>query len=470
MKKDKRNQNTKAIREIDSTSCVIDLGKVSAFVNSSTPTDINALVQSISTSNDYTSEPISVSDRYRGYVPWGTNNDLPYKVIKAHMEDEVLSQNMHFNALTCYGSGLRYTTRDKKEITDTEILDFFRYNRPVKYFLDQCHDMKNFLFSVSVIIVNTEGSKIVKLRHKEAVHCRFETCNPATGIIEHLFYGDWEDKTPTIDDLEVIPVLDYYDPIGDLLTRFGKLPNDEGKLGEMTEQRKFAIINIFPTVGKKYYPIPPAWSNFKSGWYEYKRLIPLKKITKLKNTAPIKYQVEINKLYWQGLFESENITDPEKQRERRKKEFENIKDFLLGLENSNKVWITGFYVDPHGKENQMIRITVVDQSKEGGELIEDSAEASNMACYAAAVHPALIGASPGKSQGNFSGSVQRELFTIKQALEKPYHDILLEPYQIISIFNEWGDIMFDIPVITLTTLDKGADATENTMREPIANT
>jgi len=142
-----------------------------------------------------------------------------------------------------------------------------------------------------------------------------------------------------------------------------------------------------------------------------------------------------------------------------------VKNFLTGLENSGKLWITGFYVDQKGNEVKMVRINVIDTSKEGGDWIEDSEEASNMICYADNIHPTLVGATPGKNKSNFSGSVQRELFTMKQALEKPYHDILLESLFVIKEYNEWTDFIYDIPVITLTTLDKGSDTEEQTMRQ-----
>ncbi|WP_419033313.1 hypothetical protein [Dysgonomonas gadei] len=455
------------IHVIDSSSAVLDLGGSQTFVNT---VDIHEMESLLSSANDdEKTTPVTIDEKYRGYVPWGSDNQKPYSVIQLVEDDEVLSENKLFNALTCYGSGLTYKSRlEGKEVSD-EVSKFFKYNRPPKYFLDQCADMKYFFFTVTVIIMDKEGNKIVRIRHKEACHCRFETCNPKNGKIEHLFYGDFEDKMPKLEDLEVIPVLDYYDPIGDLEIRFGRLPDDDGKLrsgNQITKERKFAIINKFPTVGDKYYPTPPSWSIFRSGWYEYSRLIPYKKIRKLKNSSSVKYLVEIHKDYWAGLFEEENITDPKAKVDRKKQQYAEIREFLTGIENANKMWVSGYYTNPHsGKEVSMIKITLVDITKEGGELIEDSAEANNMKCYADAVHSALIGANPGKTAGNFSGSVQRELFTIKQALEKPYHDILLEPLYIVKEFNKWDDVVFDVPVITLTTLDKGKDAEENTLRE-----
>ena len=53
--------------------------------------------------------------------------------------------------------------------------------------------------------------------------------------------------------------------------------------------------------------------------------------------------------------------------ERIKKEKENIKNFVSGIENSGKVWITGYYIDPNGREVRMVRINVVETGKEGGD-------------------------------------------------------------------------------------------------------
>ncbi|MFV0538846.1 MAG: hypothetical protein ACK5M3_16000 [Dysgonomonas sp.] len=466
----KENKN---IEILDSSSAILHLENSAAFVNILDIAEMDSLLESANDDEKTTPTQIGDGKKYRGYVPWGSDNEKPYSVMKLVEDDEVLSENKLFNALTCYGSGLTYKSKKEGAEVSDEIKKFFKYNRPPKYFLDQCADMKYFFFSVTVIIVDKEGMKIVKIRHKEACNCRFETCNPENGRIEHLFYGDFDGNTPAFDELEIIPVLDYYDPIGDLEERFGRIPNNDGitrKGNEITTERKFAIINKFPTVGDKYYPTPPSWSIFRSGWYEYSRLIPYKKIKKLKNSTSVKYLVEIHREYWKGLFEDEKITDPEVQIARKKKQYEEIREFLTGIENQNKMWISGYYTNPQtGKEVNMIKITLIDTTKEGGELIEDSAEANNMKCYADAIHSALIGANPGKSSGNYSGSVQRELFTIKQAMEKPYQDVLLEALYVVKEFNQWDDIVFDVPVITLTTLDEGKDAEENTLREPNNN-
>jgi hypothetical protein len=126
--------------------------------------------------------------------------------------------------------------------------------------------------------------------------------------------------------------------------------------------------------------------------------------------------------------------------------------------------LSDFHTDLDGHETRSVRINAVDTSKAGGDRIEDLEEASNMICHAGNIHPGPAGAASGKSKNSFSGSVQRGLFTVKQAPEKPYHDILPEPLSVIKEYSGQEDFTCDVPVITLTTSDKGKDAEENTLR------
>ena len=134
---------------------------------------------------------------------------------------------------------------------------------------------------------------------------------------------------------------------------------------------------------------------------------------------------------------------------------------MTGIENAGKAMISGYYVDPNGKENRMVRIVPLNDAnkKEGGNWSDDMSEASNALCFAFGIHPNLVGATPGKSQMNNSGSDKRELFTLKQAIEKPCHDILTKPYHLILHYNGWSDkVTVDVPMIQLTTLDENKDA------------
>lgn len=79
-------------------------------------------------------------------------------------------------------------------------------------------------------------------------------------------------------------------------------------------------------------------------------------------------------------------------------------------------------------------------------------------CFTMRVHSNLVGSVSGKSQTNNSGSDKRELYTIAQALQKPYHDLLFSVHRLIIRFNKWQNVTPDCPFIQLNTLDENKDA------------
>lgn len=136
----------------------------------------------------------------------------------------------------------------------------------------------------------------------------------------------------------------------------------------------------------------------------------------------------------------------------------NIINFLTGMENSGKVLFSTFYVSPNGEEQHDVVINKIETDKEGGDWATDIVEAINMMCFTMRVHSNLVGSVPGKSQTNNSGSDKRELYTIAQALQKPYHDLLFAVHRLIIRFNKWTAVKPDCPFIQLTTLDENKDA------------
>ena len=394
------------------------------------------------------------------YMPWGADNELPFRLMQTISSDEVLSQNLYFNILTAYGGGLKYVDRSTQQPSENPAVEeFMLHNSLDEFFLEQCTDIKAYYFAVAVLILSKDGEKIVQIRHKDACYCRFEKAD-RKGRINHVFFANWRRLSSlTKKDVEMVTLLDEKDPLGHLQVLLGKAPGADGQKRERTTARKFAVVMKFPTPGQRYYPTPYYSAIFRGDWFDLKRLIGKAKKAKIRNSASVKYHVEINREYWTSIFESEGIHDKLKQAERVKKEKENIKNFITGSENAGKVWISSYYVDSYGNEKSMVRITRVDTSKEGGDWSEDIQETSNMLCYAWNVHPNMVGATPGKSQSNNSGSDKRELFTLKQSLETAIHDMLLKVHKLVIHYNKWHtEVKPYVPLILLTTLDKNTDA------------
>ena len=411
--------------------------------------------------DDDLTETISIGGRQYEYVPWGGDNMLPYHVQVLIGKNMVTSQCQQFNSLTCYGQGLQFFERGDGEkprrASDPEIRSFCLRNALHLQFWEQATDMKYYFFSVLSITLSRDGKKVVQLRHQDACHCRFSPRNKK-GLSEYVIVANWRKGTPT--RARVFPLLDEVDPLGDLMVRLGREPDPEtGKCTAGTSDRSFAIVCKVPTVGHQIYPMPYYFSIFLDAWYDIYRLIGVGKRYMIKNTAAPRWQVEIHRNYWNNVCNEEGITDPEKRKERIKKERQNITEFCTKPENAGKAWITSYDTVLEGKETRMVRIYALGaDKKEGGDWSEDMGEAANSLCFAMGVHPNMVGATPGKSQMNNSGSDKRELFNLKQAIEKPWHDVMEVPYHVTMHFNGW-DEKYDIqvPMIEMTTMDKNKE-------------
>ena len=399
--------------------------------------------------------PVRLSDSL-SYMPWGADNQMPYGVLDLIEKDETLSTCQMFNAEICYGNGLQYNTDACTASIKEQVSDFLLANNLASYFLGVCQDFKHFGWAVSVIILDKEGKHIVGLHRKEACYCRFSPANKH-GIIENVLYANWKKSISSLDDVEVIALLNTESPWIDLQARMEK----------HTHLRKFAVVSRVPTPDSTYYPIPYYASLFRGKWYNIKQLIGMAKEAKLKNSAPIKYHIEVSERYWTNIFKRERITDQKKMQERVVEEKRKIIDFLTGAENSGKALFSTFYVSPTGEEQHEVVINnIEDGSKEGGDWATDIQEAVNMFCFTMRVHSNLVGSVPGKSQSNNSGSDKRELYTIAQALQKPYHDLLFTVHRIIMKFNQWKDAFPECPFIQLTTLDENKDAKQVSSDRP----
>ena len=71
--------------------------------------------------------PVEINKRL-SYVPWGSDNDMPYHILELIEKDETLSTCQVFNAEVCYGSGLRYNTEACTLGVKEEVDDFFLDN------------------------------------------------------------------------------------------------------------------------------------------------------------------------------------------------------------------------------------------------------------------------------------------------------------------------------------------------------
>lgn len=395
------------------------------------------------------------------YYKWGRDDQMPYNIIELIGSDEVLSANKLFLTQMCFGMGLRFFKKeDEKALLDDDLQDFINDNAIQEMFVSMIEDMKFFCWSLDVVILNKDNSRIVSIVHKEVENCRL-CVTDELGRFTKALYGDFTSNgDASYENVEHIELLDKNAPWKDLKRRVGLLPLEDGSIVEKCDCHKFGILTRMPVPGSRIYPIPPYAAVFKGGWVEIKKLIQMNIKATLKNSNSFKYHVEISKKYWTAKFKEEKVMgDPVRELDVMNKHKKRIVDFLSDVESKGKTLISEYMLDVNGKEEQMIRINTIETKKQGGEWSDDITEACNMLCYSDGIHPNLIGAVPGKTQTNNSGSDKRELFTMKQAMEDMYHKIMMKPFITVLYFNGWKDVAVDVPLIQLTKLDEHMDAT-----------
>ncbi|MCM1522799.1 MAG: hypothetical protein NC039_09140 [Muribaculaceae bacterium] len=395
--------------------------------------------------------PVPIGDSSVSYMPWGANNMLPFDLIEKFEQDETLSVCRDFQAETLYAAGLQYRQRDTastpSSLIASEIEAFTLDNDLPAYFLGICRDLRMFEFAVTVLILSEDGTRITNIHRKEAAYCRFQKADP-DGTIPAVLYANWRLPVTDLSQVEMLPLIDPRRP----RTHLRRLA--------AAGVRKMAAVTRLPQTDSLYYPIPTYGALFRGKWYNIKRYIAIAKEAKIKNSAPIKYLIEISQRYWDTLFMAEHIVDPARQLMKVNEVKQEMIDFLTGARNSGKAIFAGYLSTPDGKESHDIKITKIESDVEGGDWASDHAEAINMLCFAMRVHSNLVGSVPGKAQSNNSGSDKRELYTIAQAMQKSYRECALRLHRLIIDHNGWAGVEPVCPIIQLTTLDAHADSRE----------
>ncbi|MDD5821848.1 MAG: hypothetical protein PUD23_07340, partial [Prevotella sp.] len=229
---------------------------------------------------------ISVGNRNYQIVLYGASNQIPYRLTELVEKNSVMMQNKYFNLLTCYGRGVEYmdaSTRQDKEpkpTMDPAIRRWMIRNNVKKFFAEQIVDMKYFAFAVTVVILDRDRKKIVRLVHKDACNVRFELPDE-DGKVNNIFFADWDDNQQP-EDIEVIPLLDEDDPVGDLLARTGKERDELGVFRtDSPKNHKYAIVTRMPTPNCRLYPTPYWTGVLRDGWYNIYGQLTAAKLAKL---------------------------------------------------------------------------------------------------------------------------------------------------------------------------------------------
>lgn len=386
-------------------------------------------------------------------APWGEDNLLPQHVLSQIDKAEIVGANADFNWKVGYGLGPKLVKliRDEKtkkvvdyeEVLDGDAYDFFEENDVPMLIEEMLTDMSYFHNSFPMLFV--ENKKVKWIRHREAMFSRWGV-DEKGAIISHLYCSRWGEN-PADRDIEESAVLDEFDPM-----------NDMKKLAATEKRICYPV--YMPSPGRPYYSYPSWYSIFRSGWYDQIVSIPALKKAILKNNLGVRYIIYISDQYFEEMAELHKVdkTNAEDVSKLKEKVVDSIKEVLTGADNAGKTITSLKKMMPTGNGvawDKYIEAEPIKNDIQSGEYLTDYETGANIISYAMGVHSSLIGATPGKNSNSLSGSNQRELFLMKQALTKPLIDRVLRPFSFIKKYNGWDkDVAIVIPEYIFTTLDQ----------------
>ena len=304
--------------------------------------------------------------------------------------------------------------------------------------------------------------KIVTLGFIPAVCARLEEMDERLRV-NFVYYAEkWRKDTTTkleAKDIVAYPALMPENMLAELRRQVEKNKSKAPR----NRPTWFCCPTYYPSVDKPYYPIPAWWSIFPSRTYDYAATLITDKAVARQNATMWGKIIFINSEYLRSACDELQATTPEAIEQVRQGIYQKVNQFLQRRENNGKTIVLDSFVGPDGKTLQKsVEIVDVPNTTDAKELKDELEEISSIIFFAIGVHPALIGAVPGKS-GSTGGTYQRELQLLKQNQLSPRQRIYLQFLKNVYTFNGWdphGELVIRQQV--LTTLDRSATGTEET--------
>lgn len=278
--------------------------------------------------------------------------------------------------------------------------------------------------------------------------------------INHVYYSErWrKDATAELDAREIVAY-----PAVQNKTMLGGWKNivARNQRTRLKDRPAWVACPIRYPSPNPYYPRAAWWSIFSSMVYNYANTLVIDKAIARQNSTMWSKIIFIDQDYLARIFDLQGAETPEEQEKIRNDIYNRVNNLLQQKENNGKTLLMDKYMGPDGKTVQYsIDIVDVPQPASGAETKDELEEISSIIFFAFGVHPALIGAVPGKS-GSTGGTYQRELILIKQNLLDPARSLYLKFLQNIASFNGWDKhAVWKISDLVLTTLDRSKTGTE----------
>jgi len=370
------------------------------------------------------------------FVPWGDDNLFPQAVIKDIESNTVLPSTLEKKTSMMYGAGLMYGivtgynadgSEQFKRLSVPEIEAFVRGSRLNRYGFEAIQDLNIFANAFAELIVSKDRKTITGISIQEAAWCRYQ--KPKKGVSPGIYINaNWDNGGKADDEYSTpVPLLDpYYDAVGALQAR--------------TDGFKYIYPLFIPSSDKALYQLA-SWNALRrSGWLDVAKSIPEFKKALFKNQLSVKYLITIHSAYWEWKYgDWEGLSRDERVR-LISEELTAFEATMSGTAGAAKTVMSTTILDKlTNQQVQAFQIEAIDDKLKDGLYVEDSAEASSHIYTALGVAPSLMGVSPGKGMGAGAGggSEPRVLFNNFVSTSRFWLDLVTEPLDLISAYNNW---------------------------------
>jgi len=219
---------------------------------------------------------------------------------------------------------------------------------------------------------------------------------------------------------------------------------------------RFILPTRIASPGRPYYPVPPHFSIFAGGIYDYAYTMIEDRATAKKNARVIGYVIYIHNDYLQQYYIQKKADDDNQKKAVRDQLFKEINTFLSDRDNHGKPLVAIQFRDADGKTAKAWEIVEIenDQKNTVEANERELQEISSIIFFSWAVDARLIGNSPGDVSSS-GGTDLRERYLLKQIQMSSTQQLLLRPYYVVRDINDWdpSHLRFRIKREVLTTLD-----------------
>lgn len=368
------------------------------------------------------------------YAMWGDDNLAPIHMLKNIEKDTVIFQSSQFNIASHYGSGLTYyrEKRTKFGIEEdyssiSEIDDFIEANELNAVFCESVQDYEKIGNRIVSFLPNAGRDKIARILRKDAAWSRWEVQDKASRKVKQLYYNaDWE-RDHDNKNGDTFPVLDMFDPIGDLTKRI--------KTG-----REFIFRNKVFTSNRYYYELANVEVIMNSGNIEMKDKLKAAYKALIDNSLGIAYHIKVTNEYCLKQIPKADYskweTEPGYRSEVLKRIKEKIDKFLTGVDNQGKSILSVKYRNDKGELEDGIEIQTLDNTIKADKWLPSMQQYHAESYNAMEVDPSNTGIS-NKNDGMNSGSEKKNAFFNNKATLDIDRLYTLMPFYFVARFNGW---------------------------------